>query len=462
MNYTVANSQAAIRPHTPHQIARIFVLVLVVVFFEGAIRKWLLPGTTLVWMALRDGMVAYGIAVGMGRGWLKISAWQEGAFVAWTILVTVWASLQVVADKQPALVAIVGLRSWLFYMWFAWLCARTMNRDDVEWVIKIVALTVIPMSLLAITQHLLPPESPLNRQAEGGEVNDVFMAGKSVRTTATFSFTSGFVSYLLFVSPIAICALMGHLTLKSTIVRSLIFITWAAGVLVAGARHSVITAGIMLACALLAIIFRKGNRKTGVAFGMALMSVTLAALPLALPTAIEANKYRFMIAGAHEDLGYRIAASLFGTDSIWEDLPFLGQGIGMGNNAAGVLSGGSRGFLLAEDETARALLEAGLLGLLFLIAKLVVVMVGVMRGFSKLRTTGDMVPWMLWMCVTMQIPAPMLGQLTAHAFAWLTLALAWASLNVVRPATVATRQGHVLYRLSTQRRPQSQPLGQRA
>ena len=51
---------------------------------------------------------------------------------------------------------------------------------------------------------------------------------------------------------------------------------------------------------------------------------------------------------------------------VWPQLSLLGAGIGVGSNAATALSTGATTFLLGENECGRIVLEAGILGVLYI------------------------------------------------------------------------------------------------
>lgn len=425
-----------------HLVAKVFVAVLIVVVLEGAIRKWILPGSAAPLLAIRDSLVVYAIAKGITKGWYIRYAWQENLLLAWSILVIVWAFVQMIFELQPVIVGLLGLRFWLLYLWFAWLCARTLTAEDIQWILRITIYCLIPITALAVIQHFLPPGHILNRQAENDGSRDVFtVVAGIVRTTGTFSFTAGYVKFVAFASTAAIAAI-GSKTLYQDN-RFLYYAGPAAFVIaavVSGARHAIIFAGIAFgsyAFALLAASKRSSFRIALVLLFFGCFSFIL--LLTVFGRAVDAMTSRFETASVHESLSDRIVGQVIGGGDFLDN-SLLGNGIGIGTNAAPVLMGMSRQFLLAETEPARLLAEAGLLGGTFIFVKIGIILFGLKGAFRKIRREGDTTPWMLWTFVTIDLlTAQIVGQVTVNAFAWMGLGLAWASIRCPGLASASFR-----------------------
>jgi hypothetical protein len=120
-----------------------------------------------------------------------------------------------------------------------------------------------------------------------------------------------------------------------------------------------------------------------------------------------------------------------GEVGVYEDARMLGAGLGGGTNFAGVAATGQRTFLLAETESARTVLEGGILGIIYLALKVWVVGIGLRKSFAMARRTANILPAMLWMTTAIALFSwPIIGQLTVNALGNILLALALASLRL--------------------------------
>ena len=68
-----------------HPIGRILLWVLIIATLEGAVRKWIWPGSALVFLAIRDILIAYGIMLGISKRWLKMNSPTEALLLLWTV-----------------------------------------------------------------------------------------------------------------------------------------------------------------------------------------------------------------------------------------------------------------------------------------------------------------------------------------------------------------------------------------
>lgn len=294
---------------------------------------------------------------------------------------------------------------------------------------------MLPMTILVIFQHFLPPEHVLNMEARGpdadSERNVFTVAFGIVRTTGTFSFTSGYVKFNAFVCAAAIGILSSpNSKSNSLFIKMAVFLTFFVSAVVSGSRHVIIFAVAMQAGYVIALIASGSGRNMKMAKRFLLLGcIAMLFTATFLNRAIDATEARFATAAEHESfskrlLNYFIVSDEFEMDSL------IGHGIGMGTNAASVLSTGVNSFLLAEFEPERILLEAGLLGILFIFLKLAMATSGLWHAFQKVRIHKDVMPWMLWLFAAAELlTAQINGQITVHAFAWLGIALALAAVR---------------------------------
>lgn len=397
---------------------RVFLAVFLIVAFEGAIRKWVASSSTLPLILLRDLLAVYLVLHAWRGGHLRRYPKVVTAMLAWTLLVIGWGLMQLVGGESSPTVFVIGLRFWLLYIWFAVAAAAAMTETDFNTAIRMAVLVMIVLAPLAVLQHYSPPGAAINRQLDGDE-DTVFVAiAGVVRTTGTFSFTSGYSAYLLLVAP-AVFALLG--ARKRTNIQRLFALTgfgaFIVGSVVSGSRAGVISAGAMLGAYLIARLVFARTRDKPAALGAALVAAVLAAgFLFFFSDAILVTQQRFEQAASDEDFWERLLATFIGEPRVLAQTTWLGKGLGAGSNLAASLYRGGANFALAESETGRIVLEGGLLGFAFVALKLAVLIGGLAYALrlSILRHTAF--PMVLWLAMVVGLMTwPAIGQLTANA-----------------------------------------------
>lgn len=410
-----------------------FLAVLFIVLLEGAMRKWLfLPGTPI--MLMRDLVVGIAIIHGFRYGGYRMNAWPELFLFGWSFLILLWALAQSLTGLMPLPVVFVGFRFWVYYAWFALLFARVVTKDELFLVFKIILLTVVPMVVLAIVQYYSPVNSFINRQAEGNEKVFVVVYG-IVRTTGTFSFTAGFTTYLAFISPLIFWLIAdGARFFKSYLLRMSIIGAFFLGALVSGSRGTLAFVAGMGVIWFIAMIIKGSYPK--------LSSKTILLLPLLLVAGVyflapvieraySATTQRIETA-SNENLNERLVMMFFGSNQTWEEFSFFGHGIGAASNAGKQLMKGYsvEEHYFGEGGFDRMINAGGLMGILFYMIRIMIALAGSAIAFQIMMVHKNSLPFMFWTFLTLQlISSNIIGQITIHAFAFLSLGIGWALLK---------------------------------
>ena len=179
---TVENPREAV---SVRWMARLFFATFWAIIFTGAIRKWIFPGITALYL-LQDVplVLAYIYALWTGL-------FSRGYLMLYTVLLGTVISLQALGQiifvGLNVVVAGVGLHNYLFYLPILLifpLCLTPRYRKSFVWWNLIFS---IPMCLLAIAQAESPKQAFINRTSEG----DAFgIPGAEIaRVSGTFNFT---------------------------------------------------------------------------------------------------------------------------------------------------------------------------------------------------------------------------------------------------------------------------------
>ncbi len=415
-------------------VTKAFLAIFFIVLFEGALRKWLfVPSIPL--MLLRDVIVIATVIYGLNRRKFKFRAWPEFILMSWTVLVLSWALLQFIFQIMPFPVIFIGIRAWILYLWFAVLFARVVSRSELIFILKVMLWTMVPMVFLAVIQHLSPVHAFINRQA-GGDDQYIFTVAKDiVRTTGTFSFTLGYTTYLALMTPLVLWLMSdGASLIKNYFIRLLFVGSFFLGIIVSGSRGAIFfTGGMLIMWSIISLLrgkYRKISPKTVFLMPILIVVVGYFLAPV-IERAYEANTSRIESASRSEDVTSRIISIFIGSDEVWQEFDFFGKGIGAGSNAArSFMPATNNGFLLGENEIDRILNEGGILGLLFEFLKILVSIVGLILSVRILIKGKNFLPILFWVFLTVQLlTASTTGQITAHAFTFLSLAIGWALLK---------------------------------
>ena len=167
----------------------IYFLLLI---FEGALRKWVVPGLSSPLLLVREPIAL--LALWLGWPLLKRPIWNN-----WTlpiILIGFVGFLFTLSFGHADIyVAIYGLRTFLIQLPLIFLFPAVFDRNDVIKFCWVLVVLCIPMTLLIVAQSNSPTTHILNI-APGGEGSAAFdgALGRN-RPPGTFSFITGVVSF---------------------------------------------------------------------------------------------------------------------------------------------------------------------------------------------------------------------------------------------------------------------------
>lgn len=407
-------------------------LYFLLLIFEGALRKWVLPGLADPLLLVRDP-----IAILLILKALETRVWKPGIYVLLMWGVTVLAlSLTLLVGHGNLMVAIYGMRISLLHFPLIFLIGTIFNRQDVIRLGVLVLWINIMMTLLVAVQFFSPQTAFVN-MGVGGElgVSNFSGAGGFYRVPGTFSFTNG-------------------LSLFYGFTAAFILFFWIARKEESCNRMLLIISTIALAAAIPLSISRT------VLFEVMLSLVFLAFLSSQHPKFLKSIAFLVLVAGgiftvlnnltffqtASEAFSLRfenasnIEGGLEGTiidrflgglySSVTNpNASFYGYGLGMGSNAGAQLMMGKRAFLISEGEWGRLIGEMGfILGMLAVIIRLSLVLELLGRAWQKIRE-GNVLPWMLLSFGSLAILQGQWAQPTALGFSVLAGGLIIASFN---------------------------------
>lgn len=421
--------------------------VLILVVLEGAIRKWVAPGAASYVYFAKDFLIL-GVYSGFLRDPMRRrmrSAVSPGIEVALGIAAAV-ALLQVFNPQLPnPLVGVLGFKAYFLYVPLLWVVPAAF-RDGNEaraWMRRYLMLS-IPVGLLAAAQFFSPPDSALNTYARGGTetAGDIitFGAVERVRVTGTFSFITGYSSYLQVISLLALSAL----TLRGWRIRGSLmvyagFAMTLMGMLMSGSRGPV-----LLMILILPIYWVFGVARAGgvPAIGRFLLGVGLVASIVNVVGADAVSAFRARAAGT-SDVAERILLPFINPLRILPDIGFLGYGTGATHQMAEVVAPSLFPYSWLEghhyeDEPSRVMVELGPVGFLaFFAARLglvVLAMGALFRVRGQLERSLVLSSLLLFLA---QLTGGVVFNVTAGVYYWFFGGLLFLALRLDREARAA-------------------------
>lgn len=423
------------REQARRQIVTLLWLYFVLLVFEGALRKWVLPSLSDVFLVVRDPVALVIIVLAFRHRFVPIVGLTrilQILFVAFVVL----GSLQLVSEPANSpLVLAFGLRTYFLHPPLIFIMACVFQSQDLRRLTIATLSMAIPIALLMAVQFQSSPTDWIN-VGVGTEGMQIFTSGGKIRAAGPFSFISGPVHYFALTLG---CLLASHLAHDRPL-AILRWSAWAAVMLaaaVAGSRGLVGGLVPVIVGVVVAILIRP--RFVG---GIVRMAATALAVGLVAWTfsvvreGVDIFSLRMEESGGTDELIKRSSLTYEFATSAWRDAPLLGFGIGLGTNAGTTLIGRGR-FLLGETEWQRVIYEAGpVLGLAYLLWRMWLVAT-LTRWAVRAARLGNAVPLALVGACALNLIAGQWGQPTTQGFSVWVAGLAFAACRMAPAAAVA-------------------------
>lgn len=413
-------------------VKRLIWLYFGLLIFEGALRKWVVPGLSTPLLIIRDPVVVL----------IYATAMAEGVFPK-TPIISLCAALAVMntatsfAGVGNWKVTLFGLRADFLHIPLIFVLPQVFNIRDVRKMGRAFLWLSFLMAPIAIKQFRASPDAWINVGA-GGQVGGQLFAGAGrIRPSGLFSFVTGMVSYLA-----AMTSFLLESFLRGSITRwSLPFFaipTLTITLAVSGSRSAIASVALVLFAGMIACLRLGIVGKTLLPIVGGFLAYLFLSLFNVLQEGIGVLQQRYEGGGGLQD---GIIMRFFGDLSsgiqaaFWA--PFLGNGIGVGTNAgAGILTGAA-GFLLAESEWSRVVLESGpILGFAFIFLR-IGIGIHVALVAWKALAVGNTLPILLLGASGLELVSGQWGQPTILGFAVLLSGLALAAAKEEQePATL--------------------------
>jgi hypothetical protein len=406
-------------------------LYFVLLIFEGALRKWVLPSLSNPILIIRDPLAIWIFLMARQKGYLKFN--PMSFFMILCGLIGFVTAITI--GHGNLYVALFGMRIYVLQFPLIFAIGRIFDWEDVIKMGRAFLWVSLPMTLLLAVQFYSPQSSFVNIGV-GGDTSGAGFAGALgyFRPPGTFSFTTG-VSMFYGV----VAAFVFYFWFKARLVKQALLIAATACLLIAIplsiSRSLFFEVAISITFSVVAV-WRKPKYigKILSACAVSFILYFLLRNQSFFATSTEAFNARFEDANASEGglNGVLIDRFLGGMLSAIQDapnLPFFGYGIGMGTNVGSQLLTGGMSFLISEEEWGRIIGEQGLLFGFIIIIIRVSFVVKLAKQATRYLKKIDALPWMLLSYAIIPLLQAQWGQPTALGFSVLSGGLILAAMN---------------------------------
>ncbi len=440
----VARSPA--RELARRRVVRLVLAVYLLAIFEGALRKYVLPGFGQYIFFIRDPLVAWAYLIAT-----RWQLWPRGG-VLWRV--TQWAALLGVvllilqiALGPPSdlrlLLGVYGWRAYFFYTPLAFLVGATFERDDLLRLARQTLLLAVPISLLVAVQFFSPPGAPVNVGTAEDKLlqfQNLVVDAAHVRPAGPFSSNVGqgqfdTTAFAMLLAFVIMPSVRRRLGLPTLIMGGGAVLTCVA---LSGSRGTILQTAMILLFALpLALLVRDGaTRMRAALLPIALGLGAVVLYPIVFPESFTAFMLRWTTA-AHDESGIggvfgRALIGFVDFARLTDAVPPLGLGLGFGGNAAVLLKAtidGVQPGVYAETDYARHMVDLGVVcGVAYIVFRFALVAWLLRQVVRATRRSGDTLPLMLFAYAGYVI---LIGQITGNGsinvYGWLFTGLCLAA-----------------------------------
>ncbi len=428
-------------PPTVKQVKVLIWVYFWLIIFEGSLRKWVLPALSDPLLIIRDPVVLL-IYLQTIRGGFFPQHWLVKITIWLGVVTFFWGCVHIFDEGSylMALVTLFGVRTFFLHLPLIFIIGHVFKREDVLKVGKWCLLLAVPMAFLMVAQYQVDTDHWLNKATTGDGGAQIQAAMGHVRPPGTFSFITGPAIFFPLVTAFLIYGVM-----KARIYPMLLLATAAGATFlvlpVSGSRGLTLACAIVLVMAAIvlvrmpSLIPRFAIWAAVIAFG----GLALLALPVGRE-AVESFTTRWNSAAESEGEGHgsraaitnRMGSSFLSAFDSLGSIPIAGYGIGVGTNVGSKLLSGGVGFLLAEAEWERIVMEAGpILGFTYIGFRIVLTCFLLNLAWRQLGQS-DPLPWLLMGCCAVNLIMGQTAQPTTLGFMVFIAGLSLSSVGVMQ------------------------------
>jgi hypothetical protein len=428
-------------PGRKKRIKQLLWLYFWLLIFEGALRRWVLPGLSNPLLLVRDPIallaVIWSLPLLSQRRWRQ---WLQPLF----LIAPLAFMLAISIGHGDVFTALYGCRILVLHLPLIFVFAAVFNRDEVIRFAWVLLLLSIPMAILIAAQSNLPETHFLNVGAGGVGTATFSGAADRFRPPGTFSFINGVSQFFTLGTASLFVVLYGApIRQRGRIFCALAGIALVVAIPVSISR-SLLAGNLQVTAALMLALLLSRARVLPVLSGLLalVMAVSIATtIPAFQQTAVAfSTRWELAAASEAEDsdsnvtsawgvFEKRVLAGFTRPLASLDSTPFFGYGIGLGTNVGSQRISGESAFLVGEGAWESTLGELGMpLGLASLLWR-VVLTVWISRLALRAAAKGNRLPLIYLGASLLNILSGQVGQPTGLGFLVVSAGLTLAACN---------------------------------
>ncbi|HST31095.1 MAG TPA: O-antigen ligase family protein [Chthoniobacterales bacterium] len=427
-SFPVTELPPAERPASLKAVRALIWVYLILLVFEGAVRKWVLPQLSDPLLLIRDPVV---LAIYFFA--LRANVFPRNRYVValgiigvLCIIVTIFVLYDYVALKLILLVSLYGFRCNFLHLPLIFIIADAFDLQDVKKIGRWTLLLMIPMAALMVMQFKASPDSFINKTVGMSEAQQLSTAGGKIRPPATFSFISGPVFYLSVAAAFLIYGALSKGTYKGWLLLGASAAVLVA-IIVSGSRACVLAVGLVALAILVILVVRPSavNKIGGTLLVLAVLGFILVFFGSRLPVVkegLDVLSERFVSSAEMAETSVvgglleRVLQEFTEPFQYISKIPISGYGLGLGTAGGARFLVGAGGFLLSENEWMRIIAESGpILGLAFIFLRIALALKLFVVSLRSLKA-GEVLPILLFATAVLGVLNGQLGQPTTLGF----------------------------------------------
>lgn len=402
--------------------------------FEGAFRKWIMPGASSLFVVIRDPIVLLLVLRGLKRGWLN------NCYCFLSIILSIVSFLfSFVLDKTNIVIQYYGTRIFLLYFPAIFVIAKVLNKQDILKIGKYTIYISIPMTILVVTQYFSPQTSWVNRGV-GGDLEGSGFGGAMgyFRPSGIFSFTQGFTVFQSFVlSYILIFFYNENLRKMLNLRKSILYLATICYIICipVSISRTILFETIAIISFLILGMLLTGSKKIKKTLVLSLGIVILIPILMSIP---EVQLFTEVYNTRFEEASYAEGNIVQGTiierylgsflRAWYIDVPFWGHGIGLGTRLAFTYFPNIN--FITDEEWTRIIFESGyLLGTIYILLRVILAFQILIRTIKITTKTKDITPILFLPCVLFLLPQGSFGNAVPLGFAVLSTGIMLSMLK---------------------------------
>lgn len=412
--------------------------------FEGVLRKWVLPQFSDPLLLIRDPVLVLIYIITLSAGIFPTNTYT----VMLLVLGALAGAIGITAGSQNLLVTAYGFDSMFFHLPLIFIIHRVMNRADVIKLGKAVLFLSVPMAVVMAIQFRSSPDALINCGVSGSIGMQIRGAMGKIRPPGFFTFITGAAQFLSFATVFLIFGFWKSRTYSSSL---LIIAGIAIAVSAVVSTSRLALGGIGTVFVMIGVVIMYDRRSLSKLLGLLVPIGFILVVATNLDIFNEGRQVFEMRLQEAGDKG----AGVVGTASNWtarafgdiyggilaaQSAPMFGAGLGVGTNVGARVLSGQYGFLLAEGEWARVVLELGPLLALPYMAIRIAICVKLFNASAISARAGNALPMLILGSCGMLIVTGQFSQASTLGFAVLQSGLCLAATKEKTAVDVDKRE----------------------